>query len=319
MSTNDQACKARFILSFDCEGKWGMADDPAMATTNQIGDNSLAQAYGRIFEVLDDYEIPATFALVGVFAGVYEEYVQSREQLLESKPHREWLRIPEQSFASGVMDGWFYPGLVEKIRSKGIHEIASHSYSHLPLHNREVTKDSFLTELNYVQQWTDKNSLNLSTFIYPRNQIRYQEELKSYEYLGYRQCDVQNTAYANRLKILQDECNIRKKSDLHAVNNQLVAIPAGTFLNWRNGPRRVIPEQLTLKRWSNMLRHATVSGGVAHLWLHPHNLVTAKGQDQLFERAISMVATMRNAGQIAPVTQAQYCQERSIIWGPDVN
>ena len=279
MGTDDQTRNARFILSFDCEGKWGMADDPAMASNNPIGDDSLIKAYTRIFEVLEKYEIPATFALVGLFAGQYEEYVESRDQLLESKPHEEWLQIPEQSFAAGLLDGWFYPGLVENIRSTGLHEIASHSYSHLPMHNVEVTKDSFSTELKFVKQWQERNSVELSTFIFPRNQIQYQEALKDYDYLGFRQCDVQNAAYANRLKILQDECNIRRKSDVHSANAEPIAIPPGTFLNWRHGPRRVIPEQLTLKRWSNVLRHAVNTGGVAHLWLHPHNLITAKGQD----------------------------------------
>ena len=319
MGTDNQTRNARFILSFDCEGKWGMADDPAMASINQIGDESLAKAYARIFEILDKHDIPATFALVGAFAGKYEEYVESRDQLLESKPHKEWLQIPEQSFAAGVMDGWFYPELVENIRSKGMHEIASHSFSHLPLHNGDVAEESFLTELNLVKKWKKRNSVELSTFIYPRNQIQYPEALDDFDYLGYRQCDLQNAAYASRLKTLQDECNVRKKSDEHCANAKPLAIPAGTFLNWRHGPRRVIPERLTLKRWSNVLRHAAISGGVAHLWLHPHNLVTAKGQDQLFERAISMVAAMRKTEQIVPVTQKRYCEERLNIGGPNVN
>jgi peptidoglycan/xylan/chitin deacetylase (PgdA/CDA1 family) len=295
-----------------------MADDPAMATNNPIGYKSLVKAYARIFEILENYEVPATFALVGLFAGGYEEYLESRNQLLESKPHNEWLKIPEQSFAAGMMDGWFYPELVNNIRSKGMHEIASHSYSHLPMNNNEVTKNSFITELNLVQQWTDKNSLELGTYIFPRNQIRYQEVLNDFDYLGYRQCDIQNAAYGSRLKTLQDECNILKKSDVHCTNMEPIAIPPGTFLNWRHGPRRVIPERLTLKRWSNVLRHAVTTGGVAHLWLHPHNLVTAKGQDHLFECAISMVAAMNNTEQLVPVTQMQYCEELSTIWGPDV-
>ncbi len=315
MGTSDQTRNARFILSFDCEGKWGMADDPAMASNNPIGYNSLVKAYARIFEILENYQVPATFALVGLFAGGYEEYLESRNQLLESKPHNKWLQIPEKSFAAGVTDGWFYPELVGHIRSAGMHEVASHSYSHLPLHNIEVTKNSFITELDLVKQWSAKNSIELSTFIFPRNQIQYQEALSDFAYRGYRQCDLQNAAYANRMKILQDECNIRKSSDAHSAIVEPIAIPPGMFLNWRHGPRRVIPEQITLKRWSNVLRHAVTTGGVAHLWLHPHNLVTAKGQDHLFERAISMVAMLHKNGQIVPVTQKRYCEELSSIGG----
>lgn len=319
MGTSDQTPNARFILSFDCEGKWGMADDPDMASKNPIGYDSLVKAYARIFQILENYEVPATFALVGLFAGGYEEYIESRNQLLESKPHSSWLQIPELSFAEGVTDGWFYPEIVEHIQAKGMHEIASHSYSHLPLHNNDVDKNSFSTELKLVQHWSAKNSIELSTYIFPRNQIQHQEVLNDFNYRGYRQCDLQNAAYTNRLKILQDECNIRKKSDAHSAFTEPIAIPPGTFLNWRHGPRRVIPEQLTLKRWSNVLKHAVETGGVAHLWLHPHNLVTAKGQDQLLDRAISMVATLHKNQQLIPVTQMQYCEEIQNIWGPNVS
>jgi peptidoglycan/xylan/chitin deacetylase (PgdA/CDA1 family) len=309
VDTDGQTRNARFILSFDCEGKWGMADDPAMATNNPIGYNSLVKAYAGIFEILERYEVPATFALVGLFAGGYEEYIESRNKLLESKPHKNWLQIPERSFSAGITDGWFYPELVERIRSKGMHEIASHSYSHLPMHNEGVTDKSFATELELVKQWKVANSIELSTFIYPRNQIQFKDALNDFEYLGYRQCDIQNTAYATRLKILQDECNIQKKSDMHSVFANPIAIPPGTFLNWRHGPRRAIPKSITMRRWANVLKHTVSTGGVAHLWMHPHNLITAKGQVEFFEDAISRVAEFRNSGLIEVRTQSDYCKE----------
>jgi hypothetical protein len=108
---------------------------------------------------------------------------------------------------------------------------------------------------------------------------------------------------------LQDECNIGRKSDEHSMSAKPVAIPPGTFLNWRHGPRRVIPKWVTLKRWSNVLDHAVTSGGVAHLWLHPHNLITARGQVELFEDAILRVAKAQKSGLIESVTQAEYCKE----------
>jgi len=309
VATESLTHKARFILSFDCEGKWGMADDVAMASNNPINGDSLTKAYTQIFEILERHKIAATFALVGLFAGGYEQYVDSRGELLDSEPHRDWLKVPERSFAAGFQDGWFYPELVNQIKARGNHEIASHSFTHLPLHNGGVAEKSFLTELKFVNQWKAQNSVELSTFIYPRNQIKFEEQLSNFDFLGYRQCDIQNSAYANRFQILQDECNIGRKSDKHSVSTRPIAIPPGTFLNWRHGPRRIIPKWVTQKRWSNVLDHAVFSGGVAHLWLHPHNLITARGQVELFEDAISRVAKAQNSGLINSVTQAEYCKE----------
>jgi hypothetical protein len=286
-----------------------MADDPAMASNNLINGDSLTKAYTQIFEILERHKIAATFALVGLFAGGYEQYVDSRGELLDSEPHRDWLKVPERSFAAGFQDGWFYPELVNQIKARGNHEIASHSFTHLPLHNGGLAEKSFLTELKFVNQWKAQNSVELSTYIYPRNQIKFEDQLSDFDFLGYRQCDIQNSAYANRFQILQDECNIGRKSDKHSVSAKSIAIPPGTFLNWRHGPRRIIPKWVTLKRWSNVLDHAVVSGGVAHLWLHPHNLITARGQVELFEDAISRVAKAQNSGLIKSVTQAEYCKE----------
>ena len=66
MATESLTHKARFILSFDCEGKWGMADDAAMASNNPINGDSLTKAYTQIFEILERHKIAATFALVGL-------------------------------------------------------------------------------------------------------------------------------------------------------------------------------------------------------------------------------------------------------------
>ena len=128
MTTESLTHKARFILSFDCEGKWGMADDPEMASNNPINGESLTKAYTQIFQILERHKIPATFALVGLFAGGYEQYVDSRAELLESESHRKWLEVPEGSFAAGLHDGWFYPELANQIKARGNHEIASHSF-----------------------------------------------------------------------------------------------------------------------------------------------------------------------------------------------
>jgi hypothetical protein len=96
---------------------------------------------------------------------------------------------------------------------------------------------------------------------------------------------------------------------MHSVFANPIAIPSGTFLNWRHGPRRAIPKSITMRRWTNVLKHAVSTGGVAHLWMHPHNLITAKGQVEFFEDAISRVAEFRNSGLIEVKTQSDYCKE----------
>ena len=51
-------------LSFDCEGRWGMADRNH-AWLSELTTENLTEAYEYILETLSKYNIGATFAFVG--------------------------------------------------------------------------------------------------------------------------------------------------------------------------------------------------------------------------------------------------------------
>ncbi|SVE06845.1 uncharacterized protein METZ01_LOCUS459699, partial [marine metagenome] len=56
--------KAIFILSFDCEGKWGMADIIDNNIDSSITNQNLTMAYRSILALLDKHKIKGTFAFV---------------------------------------------------------------------------------------------------------------------------------------------------------------------------------------------------------------------------------------------------------------
>ena len=58
---------ARFILSLDCEGKWGVADTLTPFEHATLSNARLIEAYGQILALLDEFDIPATFAFVGLY------------------------------------------------------------------------------------------------------------------------------------------------------------------------------------------------------------------------------------------------------------
>ena len=90
-----------------------------------------------------------------------------------------------------------------------------------------------------------------------------------------------------------------------------IKIPAGYFLNWQNGPRLIIPPTITVRRFNHLLDHAEKIGGVVHMWLHPHNLITGKNQVQLFNRVLQSVAQRQSQGSLSVLTMGQYCQQFS--------
>ncbi|MEP7029337.1 MAG: hypothetical protein ABI830_00225, partial [Pseudolabrys sp.] len=53
-------------------------------------------------------------------------------------------------------------------------------------------------------------------------------------------------------------------------------------------------KKITLSRWRHVCRHAAETNGVAHLWTHPENFITADGMFDLFAEAIDILIAEKN-------------------------
>ncbi len=303
--------RSQFILSFDCEGKWGMASDPLMVNSHAIGDSSLQWAYKQIFESLKRFNIPASFGVVGLFAQDFAAFEAFNDAHGREPTYESWFQNPKAAFRAGRMDGWFYPTLIEDIQRFDIHEVSSHSYTHLPFHNDFVTRETVENELLVMNKFMQTKGVTLQSMIYPRNQVAHTDLLPKFGINGYRDSNVSGSAYGSKIGTLVDEFNIFSKSSEHSQQEVPIKIPAGYFLNWQNGPRLIIPPTITLRRFNHLLDHAEKIGGVVHMWLHPHNLITGKNQVQLFNRVLQSVAQRQSQGSLSVLTMGQYCQQFS--------
>ena len=72
---------ARFILSLDCEGKWGVADLLRKIDSRTLSEDSLRTAYGGIVALLDRLDIASTFAFVGLFGETPERFAGLRDAI----------------------------------------------------------------------------------------------------------------------------------------------------------------------------------------------------------------------------------------------
>jgi hypothetical protein len=304
--------KGQFILSFDCEGKWGMASDPSMVNSHAIGDVSLRWAYQQIFESLQKFSIPASFGVVGLFAQDLSAF-ETFDAAHGAEPAYEfWFRNPKAAFRVGSTDGWFYPTLIEDIQGFKIHEVSSHSYTHLPFHNKFVTREIVENELRVMNQFLVAKDISLQTMIYPQNQVTQIDLLPEFGINGYRDSNEKRSAYGLKIMTLVDEFNVFSKSSARSRQEVPIRIPAGCFLNWQNGPRLIIPPTITARRFNHLLDHAEKTGGVVHMWLHPHNLITGKNQVELFNRVLQSVAQRQSQGSLSVLTMGDYCKQISI-------
>ena len=53
------------IISFDCESKWGMADNLSSVHDEMLTNENLIKIYQELIQLLDAYNMPATFGFVG--------------------------------------------------------------------------------------------------------------------------------------------------------------------------------------------------------------------------------------------------------------
>ena len=59
--------QGRFLLSFDCEAKWGMADCLTEHHHEALTNEHLLGAYSQILGILEAWKVKATFAFMAVW------------------------------------------------------------------------------------------------------------------------------------------------------------------------------------------------------------------------------------------------------------
>jgi hypothetical protein len=211
----------------------------------------------------------------------------------------------------GQSDGWHCPEALDLVRECGAHEIASHSFCHRPLGDGAIDAAGAAEELALADEAAKLKTVELRTLVFPRNEVGNLPAVKSAGYLGYRARLPRPVGRRGQALALLEEFAIRRRpQDPLPEQEGMVAIPAGFFFNWRFGLRRIVPPAVTELRWRNLLNRCAREGGVVHLWLHPHNLITGPGTAPVLSSVLAEVARLRDEGRIEVLTQQEYCERR---------
>jgi peptidoglycan/xylan/chitin deacetylase (PgdA/CDA1 family) len=300
-----------FIISLDCEGKWGIADRDRRIESGFITKSALIRAYESLVRTLSTYEMSATFAFVMALTLKKDELSDWMPRLTDVQVDGvNWMRNFRRAEAAGNLDGWFCPEAFDLVRDSGRHEIGCHGFRHVPLGNCEVRSEEASYELRSATELAKRKGVDLKTFVFPRNHVGQLSLVADQGYSGFRNAHPVVGRHG-RLGNLAREFNVLEGSqDPEPSSFGLVSIPGGYFLNWRHGLRRAIPEAVTLMRWRSILDAAVANDGVALLYLHPHNIIDGPGTLELFSGVLHIASKLREAKGLAIVTQAEYCEAR---------
>ena len=293
---------AHFILTFDCEGKWGVADHLAARHRRELSEARLSAAYQSIVAVLDEYSIPATFAFVGAFTQSPRDFARARpaiEAIGRNAPNYIGPALRDLDETGG--SGWHGHHLVDLVKeARAGHEIALHGVTHVPW--TDLDGASVRSELSLLQQLEGPIRLS-KTFVYPRNRIAHADELAKFGFAGFREARSRS-----RFRSLLSEFNLFEVPDRRRPPDGIVHIPAGFFLNWRGGARLLVPPVVTQIRAERLLKTAAANDGVVHYWLHPENVASAPSTLALLKMLARKVAAAREAGDCEVTTQLGYCR-----------
>ena len=295
--------KGVFTLSLDCEGLWGVADHLG-ASTKSINQSSLNEVYSYINDVLSHYSINATYAFTTLFTQDEANILKYKDRIKSYiNEQDEWYRHIYNALHNENLNGWLGRDFYMKAKENG-HEIAWHGFTHHPL--GEATKKNIIEfEVSESLKIFKREGLDVTSIVFPRNDVGHLQLLKNSGFDVYRKGLIeQSRLHSNKYYRVIDELNILKPSQKfkQSKNSPMISLPAGYFLNWPSGPRRLIPSEATYKRWDHILRSASRKSAQAHMWFHPHNMITAPKMRDSFESIIKNVSTKIQNGEIINLT-----------------
>jgi hypothetical protein len=288
-----------FLLTFDCEGKWGVVDRlsarHACFTTPR-----LEATYLQTLSLLQKYRIAATFAFTAAFSMSPAQFGRMREPIEGSAAAASpWIRRALDESERDGGDGWFAPSCFQAVKDAGVHEIGSHGFSHLPWGAAWATREILDAELALNRQAPGFPAESVETFVYPRNQVAHTDLLPLHGFHIFRDA---RPSFGRPANLMREFNFLEPSEQLGPMDRLPVAIPAGHFLNWRRGLRRCIPIAWTVSRWQHILRDAARSGGVVHAWTHPENFIDGHSMFCLLEKILQLAAKEREAGRLRIVT-----------------
>lgn len=300
---------AKFIISFDCEGKWGLADQLSDYYRSALTNDNLNKTYQRLKDILNKWCIKGTFAFVGAFTMSRDEYEANKAMFSSSSDRVQlWLQNMNKDISRNIFDGWFNLKAFEIISAEPHHEIAGHGFTHILLNENYISKDDFLREIDNLKAIKAFRGRDRMTFVYPRNQIGYVQELKKAGFIGYRDGKIFHTGIFSKIKRGIAEFNIWQASQREAKFDEIISIPSGFFLILRQGIRKKIPIFITIKRWKNLIYDAIKYERIVHLYTHPYNFITGDRMFDVLDMILAIVQSAQKQNDIINVTQKEYVE-----------
>lgn len=315
-----ESTRGTMVLSLDLELSWGRFDKIPVEV---LGAESLAErrAIKRFLALLDQYEMPATWAMVGhlMLDGCARDC--NGHAHAETMPHAQYSWYPRDWYSCdpctnvSLAPGWYGPDILEWIRAAKVrHEIGSHSFAHILFGDPECSVSSAEADIKAAMEAAASKGITLNSFVFPRNRVGHLETLKRLGLSAYRgDAPAVGKVYGLALKPLNllrqvlalPMEPVRPEETLPGLWN----IPESHFFLARKGIRKILPRGSQALRAKRSIDMAVRTGRLYHMWFHPFDLLT--DSDAMFsglETVFAHARRLREKGLLDVLTMGDYAR-----------
>lgn len=275
--------RGTFLLSVDTELAWGAVHN-GQFERRQRQYRLTRGVIGRLLELLEKFNIRATWAVVG-------HLFLDECHPTDGVKHPEILRPTYPWFSGDWFDAdpcthlkaapaWYGRDIVKQILScKVSQEIGCHTFSHIIVGDPGCSRESIESELRACCLEAEKLGLVLQSFVFPRNSVGHLEVLAEAGFVAFRgpapSWFGRLPGKASRIGHLLD--NLLPLSP-PAVSPQREAglwnLPASSYYPPTDRWWGLIPVSLRACKLKRGLRQAVKQRRLMHMWFHAFNLAT---------------------------------------------
>jgi peptidoglycan/xylan/chitin deacetylase (PgdA/CDA1 family) len=317
--------EATFVLSLDTELIWGSFHHTSPAEF-EAGYPNERRTIRAILELLERYEISATWAVVGHL------FLERCERNDSGLAHPELVH-PKQSFwgedwysrdpcsSHGHDPLWYGPDILDLIQGAKVRqEIGSHSFAHPRYGDREFTREAAISDLDACLAAARARGIELRSFVFPGNSEGYHRLLQERGFRAYRGIGPEEGRIRDLPARLQRPVRLATQvlGTAPLVGRPVESlpglwdIPASMLLLTRTGLRRLNTHAARLRKVRAGIAAARRSRSVFHLWTHPWNLADDPGFHMAVLREIlEDVARHRDGGHIKVETMGAMAERLS--------
>ncbi len=294
-----------FILSLDTEIAWGAYNADQLRRDAACFDR-YRETIPRLIALLDRYQIPATWALVG---HLLLDQCSGHPEL--PQPHYGWANVPDSERdprSDRARAPWYYaPDVVAQIQAATTkHEIGTHTFTHLIADDPAVSAAMWAAQLRACAALHAERGLTMRSLVYPLNRVAYVEQLPDYGIVAYRGPE-RRPKY--RLSWAADRAlpftppTYTPDTLVEPIGHQrLVNLPASQFLIARLKGSKIMPARVRVNDAKRGLAQAAQRGELFHLWFHPYNLGLGESMFSGLEQILREVARLRDTGTLRILT-----------------